>query len=86
MTVPIRDAAGPFTGGALTALPSPATRLLGPGEPTHGVEAFPELRDELFRHLVEHEGFRSIAIESDAWRPWSPTPTSPTAPAPSTTR
>ncbi|WP_055556934.1 erythromycin esterase family protein [Streptomyces sp. NBRC 110028] len=65
MTPTIRDAARPFTGGALTALLSPATRLLGLGEPTHGVEAFPELRNELFRHLVEHEGYRSIAIEGD---------------------
>lgn len=65
MTTSIRDAARPFTGGALTALLSPATRLLGLGEPTHGVEAFPELRNELFRHLVEHEGYRSITIESD---------------------
>ncbi|MFE3327071.1 erythromycin esterase family protein [Streptomyces sp. NPDC059176] len=65
MTVSIRDAARPFSGGALTALLPPATRLLGLGEPTHGVEAFPELRNDLFRHLVEHEGFRSIALESD---------------------
>ncbi|MFC6014639.1 erythromycin esterase family protein [Plantactinospora solaniradicis] len=40
-------------------------RLLGLGEPTHGEEAFPELRNQLFRHLVQHEGYRSIAIESD---------------------
>ncbi|MFE2850293.1 hypothetical protein ACFXJO_04070, partial [Streptomyces lavendulae] len=65
MTATIRDAARPFSGGALTALLSPAPRLLALGEPTHGVEAFPELRNELFRHLVEHEGYRSIAIESD---------------------
>jgi len=65
MTTSIRDATRPFTGDALTALMSPATRLLGLGEPTHGVEAFPELRNELFRHLVEHEGYRSITIESD---------------------
>ncbi|WP_214110992.1 erythromycin esterase family protein [Acrocarpospora catenulata] len=65
MTTSIQDAAHPFTAGALTALLSPATRLLGLGEPTHGVEAFPELRNELFRHLVEHEGYRSITIESD---------------------
>ncbi|GLW06522.1 erythromycin esterase [Microtetraspora sp. NBRC 13810] len=61
----IQDAARPFTGGALTALLPPATRLLGLGEPTHGVEAFPELRNELFHHLVEHAGYRSIAMESD---------------------
>ncbi|WP_433720506.1 erythromycin esterase family protein [Actinoplanes sp. CA-051413] len=65
MTTSIRDAARPFTPEALTALLPPGTRLLGLGEPTHGVEAFPELRNELFRHLVTHEGYRSITIESD---------------------
>ncbi|TDE30897.1 erythromycin esterase family protein [Nonomuraea mesophila] len=65
MTASIRDAARPFTGAALASLLPPATRLLGLGEPAHGVEAFPELRNELFRHLVEHEGYRSIALESD---------------------
>ncbi|WP_067813148.1 erythromycin esterase family protein [Actinomadura kijaniata] len=39
--------------------------LLGLGEPTHGVEAFPRLRNELLAHLVERHGFRSLAIESD---------------------
>jgi erythromycin esterase-like protein len=65
MTDLIQHAARPFSGGALTALLSPATRLLGLGEPTHGVEAFLDLRNELFRHLVEHQGYRSIALESD---------------------
>lgn len=65
MTDSIRDVARPFASDALTALLSPATRLLGLGEPTHGVEAFLDLRNEFFRHLVEHEGYRSIAIESD---------------------
>jgi erythromycin esterase-like protein len=41
-------------------------RLLGLGEPMHGEVAFPRLRNQLFRHLVEHEGYRSIALESDA--------------------
>ncbi|MFI6576070.1 erythromycin esterase family protein [Nocardiopsis sp. NPDC050513] len=40
-------------------------RLLGWGEPTHGVEAFPRLRNRVFRHLVERWGYRSIAVESD---------------------
>ncbi|MEV4254178.1 erythromycin esterase family protein [Spirillospora sp. NPDC049652] len=65
MTVSIRDAARPFASDSLTALLPSSTRLLGLGEPTHGVEAFPELRNELFRHLVEHEGYRSVALESD---------------------
>ncbi|GAA3916188.1 erythromycin esterase family protein [Actinoplanes auranticolor] len=65
MTTSIRDAAQPFSGGALSSLLPPGLRLLGLGEPTHGVEAFPELRNEIFRHLVEHEGYRSITLESD---------------------
>ncbi|MGX2993917.1 erythromycin esterase family protein [Streptomyces sp. JNUCC 64] len=60
-----RDVARPFSGGALTALLPPSVRLLGLGEPTHGVEAFPELRNELFRHLVVHEGYRAVVVESD---------------------
>ncbi len=47
--------------GSLGARP----RLLGLGEPTHGEEEFPRLRNRMFRHLVESEGYRSIAIESD---------------------
>ena len=31
----------------------------------HGVVAFPRLRNEAFQHLVEHDGYRSIAIETD---------------------
>ncbi|MFC9970257.1 erythromycin esterase family protein [Spirillospora sp. NPDC127200] len=65
MTESIRDAARPFTGGALAASLSPTTRLFALGEPTHGVEVFLELRNELFRHLVEHKGCRSITLESD---------------------
>ncbi|MFF4623247.1 erythromycin esterase family protein [Nonomuraea jabiensis] len=64
----ILDSGWPFTGPAITKLlrsfPAPA-RLLGLGEPTHGEEAFLRQRNEAFRHLVEHEGHRSIAIESD---------------------
>ncbi|MEU3842698.1 erythromycin esterase family protein [Streptomyces sp. NPDC028635] len=47
--------------GLLPAKP----RLLALGEPTHGEEALLELRNDLFRQLVEHEGYRTIAIESD---------------------
>ncbi len=54
--------------GALTSFLNtlPTTpRLLGIGEPTHGVDAFPAWRNRIFRSLVEHHGYRSIAIESD---------------------
>ncbi len=40
-------------------------QLLALGEPTHGEEALLDLRNELFRQLVEQEGYRTIAIESD---------------------
>ncbi|MFD2415964.1 erythromycin esterase family protein [Amycolatopsis pigmentata] len=38
--------------------------LLALGEPTHGIEAFPLLRNEILAHLVER-GYRSIALETD---------------------
>ncbi|MET7771926.1 erythromycin esterase family protein [Nocardia sp. NPDC005366] len=38
--------------------------LLALGEPTHGIEAFPSLRNELLGHLVER-GYRSIVLETD---------------------
>ncbi|MGV9384137.1 erythromycin esterase family protein [Nonomuraea sp. NPDC003707] len=64
----ILDSGWPFEGAAITKLlrsfPAPP-HLLGLGEPTHGEEAFLRQRNEVFRHLVEHEGHRSIAIESD---------------------
>jgi erythromycin esterase-like protein len=40
-------------------------RLLALGEPTHGSGVLLDLRNELFRQLVEREGYRTIAIESD---------------------
>ena len=40
-------------------------RVLGLGEPTHGEDVLLEVRNDLFRQLVEREGFRAIAIESD---------------------
>ncbi|MFI6696837.1 erythromycin esterase family protein [Streptomyces sp. NPDC050433] len=40
-------------------------RVLGLGEPTHGVEAPLELRNDLFRQLVEQHGYRTVTIESD---------------------
>ncbi|MGH4025346.1 MAG: erythromycin esterase family protein [Pseudonocardiaceae bacterium] len=40
--------------------------LLALGEPTHGIEAFPLLRNELLGHLVER-GYRSIVLETDVF-------------------
>jgi erythromycin esterase-like protein len=66
----LQEAGRAFTddpGVALTSFlrsrPS-APHLLGLGEPMHGEEAFPRLRNRMFQHLVEHEGYRSIVLES----------------------
>ncbi|AHH95764.1 erythromycin esterase family protein [Kutzneria viridogrisea] len=40
--------------------------LLALGEPTHGIEAFPLLRNEILGHLVER-GYRSIVLETDVF-------------------
>ena len=40
--------------------------LLALGEPTHGIAAFPVLRNELLGHLVER-GYRSIVLETDVF-------------------
>lgn len=40
--------------------------LLGLGEPTHGIEAFLLLRNEILGHLVER-GYRSIVLETDTF-------------------
>lgn len=49
---------------ALLAERTEPPALLALGEPTHGIEAFPLLRNELLGHLVER-GYRSIVLETD---------------------
>ncbi|MFE3450993.1 erythromycin esterase family protein [Nonomuraea sp. NPDC059194] len=64
----IKDTARPLDGAGVSALlrSLPAKPLLlGLGEARHFVGELGELRNEIFRHLVEHEGYRSFAIESD---------------------
>ncbi|MFG3438828.1 erythromycin esterase family protein [Nonomuraea sp. NPDC047897] len=64
----IKDTARPLDGGGVSAfLRSLPARplLLGLGEARHFVEELGDVRNEIFRHLVEHEGYRSFAIESD---------------------
>ncbi|MDI3417689.1 erythromycin esterase family protein [Streptomyces luteolus] len=43
-------------------------RVLGLGEPTHGEDSLLDLRNDVFRQLVEQEGYRTIALESDCLR------------------
>lgn len=40
-------------------------RMLALGEPAHGADVLLEARNEVFRRAVEHDGYRTIAIESD---------------------
>ncbi|MFI6478703.1 erythromycin esterase family protein [Nonomuraea sp. NPDC050663] len=64
----IKDIAWQLDGAGISAfLRSLASRpqLLGLGEARHFVGELGELRNEIFRHLVEHEGYRVFAIESD---------------------
>ncbi|GAA4937253.1 erythromycin esterase family protein [Streptomonospora halophila] len=50
--------------GQLAARP----RLLALGEPTHGEDTLLDMRNGLFRQLVEEEGYRTIALESDCMK------------------
>lgn len=67
----IKDTARQLDGAGVSAflrsLPAQPL-LLGLGEARHFVEELGEVRNEIFRHLVEHEGYRSFAIESDCLR------------------
>jgi erythromycin esterase-like protein len=58
-------AAHAIDAAAVMGLPAARPRLLALGEPTHGEDALLEVRNDLFRRLVEREGFRAVAIESD---------------------
>ncbi|BCJ35353.1 erythromycin esterase [Actinocatenispora thailandica] len=49
---------------ALLAARSAPPGIFALGEPTHGIEAFPLLRNELLEHLADR-GYRSIALEID---------------------
>ncbi|WP_367134308.1 MULTISPECIES: erythromycin esterase family protein [Streptomyces] len=71
MATDIKDAAHAVEAAALMRLLPARPRLLALGEPTHGEDALLDLRNDLFRQLVqlvelvEEEGYRTIAIESD---------------------
>ncbi|MFI8500760.1 erythromycin esterase family protein [Streptomyces sp. NPDC085524] len=65
MVKDIQDTVHPFDAGSVTGLLPARPRVLALGEPTHGEDTLLELRNALFRQLVEEEGYRTIAIESD---------------------
>lgn len=65
MATEIKDIAHAVEASAVMKLLPARPRLLALGEPTHGEDALLDVRNELFRQLVEQEGYRTIAIESD---------------------
>ncbi|MGK5450995.1 erythromycin esterase family protein [Streptomyces radiopugnans] len=65
MATDTKDTAHPVEAAAVMGMLPGRPRLLALGEPTHGEGALLDLRNELFRQLVEEEGHRTIAVESD---------------------
>src|SRR4051794_750593 len=65
MVTDIEDITYAVEAAAVMGLFPARPRLLALGEPTHGEETLLDLRNELFRPLVEQQGYRTIAIESD---------------------
>jgi erythromycin esterase-like protein len=65
MTAAITDAAQAVDAAAVMRLLTARPRLLALGEPTHGEDVLLDLRNDLFRQLVEQERYRTITIESD---------------------
>ncbi|MGI5404791.1 erythromycin esterase family protein [Streptomyces sp. CA-135486] len=65
MATDIEDTVHAVEAAAVMRLLPARPRLLALGEPTHGEDTLLDLRNELFRQLVEQEGYRTIAIESD---------------------
>ena len=67
MTVP-DDAIHPADAASVLGLLLTRPRLLAVGEPTHREDALLDLRNDLFRELVEDHGYGAIAIETDCLR------------------
>ncbi|MEO3798637.1 erythromycin esterase family protein [Nonomuraea sp. B1E8] len=65
MATGIQDIAHAVESATVMRLLPARPRLLALGEPTHGEDILLHQRNDLFRQLVEQEGYRSIAIESD---------------------
>ncbi|WP_406365278.1 erythromycin esterase family protein [Streptomyces sp. NBC_01546] len=68
MATDIKDTARAVEAAAVMKLLPARPRLLALGEPTHGEDTLLDVRNELFRQLVEQEGYRTVAIESDCVR------------------
>ncbi|MGZ3117881.1 erythromycin esterase family protein [Streptomyces sp. H62] len=68
MATDITDGAQAVEAAAVLGMLPARPRVLALGEPTHGEDALLALRNDLFRRLVEEEGYRTIAVESDCLR------------------
>ncbi|MEU6168902.1 erythromycin esterase family protein [Streptomyces tanashiensis] len=68
MATDIKDTTHAVDAAALMGLLPNRPRLLALGEPTHGEDTLLDLRNELFRQLVEQEGYRTIVLETDCLR------------------
>ncbi|MFE6690172.1 erythromycin esterase family protein [Streptomyces sp. NPDC057743] len=64
----IQDTAHAVAAANVMRLLSSRPQMLALGEPTHGEDTLLDVRNDLFRQLVEEEGYRAIAIESDCMR------------------
>ncbi|MFF3273507.1 erythromycin esterase family protein [Streptomyces chrestomyceticus] len=65
MATDIKDTVHAVQAAAVLRLLPARPRLLALGEPTHGEDTLLDLRNDLFQQLVEEEGYRTVAIESD---------------------
>jgi erythromycin esterase-like protein len=61
----IKDSGHAVDAASVMGLFPSRPRLLALGEPTHGDNTLLQVRNELFRQLIEQEGYRTIALESD---------------------
>ncbi|MER0443728.1 erythromycin esterase family protein [Streptomyces sp. Edi4] len=68
MAIDIKGTAHAVAASCVMKLLPGRPRVLALGEPTHGEPTLLGLRNELFRQLVEQEGYRTIAVESDCVR------------------
>ncbi|MFD5802721.1 erythromycin esterase family protein [Streptomyces sp. NPDC127020] len=65
MATGIKDITLPVDAAAVLGMLPARPRVLALGEPTHGEDTLLDVRNDLFRQLVEEEGYRTLAIESD---------------------
>jgi erythromycin esterase-like protein len=65
MTTDLKETIRTVDPAAVMGLLPARPRVLALGEPTHGEGTLHAVRNELFRQLVEQEGYRTIALESD---------------------